>query len=173
LQHMVLVAIAAPLIAAGLAGRRFDPVVRHPGRFAAIPASLVELVVVWGWHAPALHDAARLHTALWAAEQSSFLAAGLYFWLAVVGGTPQRRFEHTGNAIIALVLTFSHMTLLGAILVVSRRPLYAHDHAGDAVDSQHLGGAVMLVIGGLVYIGTGLWLARRLVRRSWPRERSA
>lgn len=172
LQHMALVAGVAPLIAIGLAGRRVDPVVHHPRLFAAIPASLVELVVVWAWHAPALHEAARHHTGIWAAEQASFLAAGLYFWFAVLGGTLARRAGNAGASIVALVLTFSHMTLLGAILVMSRRPLYAHTHEGDAVSGQHLGGAIMLVIGGLVYIGAGLWLSRGLVN-PLPRERRA
>ena len=56
--HMIVVAIVAPLLAVGIAGSRLDPVEKAPALFAAIPASLVELVVVWAWHAPALHHAA-------------------------------------------------------------------------------------------------------------------
>src|SRR5690606_2274113 len=45
--HMGVVAVAAPLLALGVAGGRFDPVRRHPVLFAPIPASMVELAVVW------------------------------------------------------------------------------------------------------------------------------
>ena len=152
LGHMIIVAIASPLLALGLAGRPIDPVVRYPRWFAAIPASLLELVVVWLWHAPALHEAAR------------------HFWLAVVGGRPGPRLANAGSAIVALVLTFSHMTLLGAVLVLSPRSLYEHGNPAEAVAGQHLGGAIMLVVGGAVYIGAGLGLALGLVRHPLPRE---
>ena len=60
-----------------------------------------------------------------------------------------------------------HMTLLGALLALSPRPLYAH--AGEfngltALDDQHLGGAIMLLVGGISYLFGGLWLTVRLLR---------
>ena len=58
-MHMGVVAVAAPLLALGVAGTRFDPVRSAPRVFAPIPASVAELVVVWAWHAPALHHLAR------------------------------------------------------------------------------------------------------------------
>lgn len=173
LAHMALVAVVAPLVALAVRGRRFDPVVHYPRLFVAIPASLVELIAVWAWHAPSLHEAARHQLTMWAAEQASFLAAGLYFWFAVLGGTPQRRQANAGNAIIALVLTFSHMTLLGAIFVLAPRPLYLHGHAADTLVGQQLGGAIMLVLGGAVYIAAGLALGRSLLRTPIRRESRA
>jgi putative membrane protein len=50
-MHMTVVAVAAPLITLSLAGTRFDPVRGAPYLFPPIPASLVELIVVWAWHA--------------------------------------------------------------------------------------------------------------------------
>ena len=58
-MHMGVVAVAAPLVAFGLAGTRRDPAIRWPRLFSVVPASLAELVLVWGWHTPALHLAAR------------------------------------------------------------------------------------------------------------------
>src|SRR5687767_8403180 len=52
-MHMLVVAVATPLIALGVAGSRLDPVWRAPRIFSPVPASLVELIVVWAWHAPA------------------------------------------------------------------------------------------------------------------------
>jgi putative membrane protein len=37
--------------------------------------------------------------------------------------------------------------------------------ASTALDDQHLGGAIMLVVGGVSYLAGGLWLTARLVRR--------
>lgn len=162
-MHMAIVAMAAPLIALGIAGGRCDPVVRRAGLFAAIPASLIELIVVWLWHAPDLHEAARHRPVMFIAEQASFLGAGLYFWLSVLGGDASRRIAQTGSAVVGLALTFAHMTLLGALLALARRPLYSHGEPAIAIADQQLGGAIMLTIGGVVYIGAGVWMGRRLV----------
>ena len=54
-MHMTVVAVAAPLLVMGVAGSRWDPVRRAPAAFSPVVASMVELVFVWAWHAPALH----------------------------------------------------------------------------------------------------------------------
>lgn len=168
--HMGVVAVAAPLIAFGLAGGAWDPVRRWPRGFPPIPLSIAELLVVWGWHAPALHHAARHAAAGFLAEQSAFFLAGLLVWLSSVGGATEHRNERTGAGITALLLTSMHMTLLGALLALTPRPLYAHETAAGpgpvltALEDQHLGGAIMLVVGGASYLAGGLWLTARLVR---------
>ncbi len=53
--HMTVVAIAAPLIAMGISGRKYDPVIRFPWLFVALIACVGELIIVWMWHAPRLH----------------------------------------------------------------------------------------------------------------------
>jgi len=167
--HMTVVAIAAPLLAIGLAGSRFDPARRMPLAFAAIPASLVELVVVWVWHAPALHHAAATSTAAFAAEQASFLAAGLFFWRSVLAATgTQARIEN--NGLVALLLTFAHMTLLGALFALTPRPLYHTGLASQAaaLADQQLGGVLMLAVSACSYIAAGLWMASRILGRSEP-----
>jgi putative membrane protein len=166
--HLLVVAVAAPLLALGLAGSRVDPVRRRPRLAAPIPASLVDLAAVALWHAPALHDAARHHAGAYAAEQLSFLAAGLWLWLAVLGGDPQARRARAGTSVVALLLTFAHMTLIGALLSLTPRPLYAHAHAGAApLADQQIGGTIMLLSGG-VYIAAGLGLTVLLLRGVRP-----
>ena len=166
-MHMAVVAIAAPLIAIGVAGRRFDPVCRVPAMFAPIPASLVELAVVWAWHAPALHHAARHGSAIFVLEQGSFLAAGLLVWLSVFGGKARWRANRAAAGVVALLLTSMHMTLLGALLALAPRPLYLHQATLEAltpIQDQHLGGAIMLLVGGLSFLLGGLWLTAGLLR---------
>jgi putative membrane protein len=167
-MHMAVVAVAAPLIAMGLSTARFDPAVTSPRLFSPIPASIAELVVVWAWHTPALHHAARHQTWALVLEQSSFLAAGLLLWIAVLGGHSGLREPRRGAGVVALLFTSMHMTLLGALFALTPRPLYEHLADGPAGPSvladQHLGGAIMLLVGGAAYLIGGLSLTAALLR---------
>lgn len=164
--HMLIVAVVSPLLAIGVAGRRLDPVGRHPVFFAPIPAAIAELVIVWAWHAPSLHHFARHHTLGLILEQSMFLLAGVWVWLSAFGGTTSQRRSRAGAGVIGLLLTSMHMTFLGALLAMSPRLLYSHPHGSRGLPplfEQHLGGAIMLVVGGISYLVGGLWLTKRLV----------
>jgi putative membrane protein len=173
-MHMGVVAVAAPLLAFGVAGGRVDPVLRAPRLLSPIPASIVELVAVWAWHAPALHHVARGTTWGLVLEQGTFLASGLLVWASSVGGTPVERADRRAAGVVALLLTSMHMTLLGALLALPPRVLYEHagrhaHHGGPGglspLDDQHLGGAIMLLVGGVSYAAGGLWLVVDLLRR--------
>ncbi len=166
--HMGLVAVAAPLLALAIAGAHLDPVRKAPALFAPVPASLLELVVVWAWHAPALHHAARRDSLGFLTEQGLFLFSGLLVWLSAFGGDPANRGNRTGAGVAGLLLTSMHMTLLGALLALSPRPLYVH--AGEfpsltRLEDQHLGGAIMLLVGGISYLAGGLWLMVELLQK--------
>jgi putative membrane protein len=160
ITHMGVVALAAPMIALGVAGGRFDPVRRRPALFPPIPLSIVELLVVWAWHAPALHHGARHSMLPWWIEQGSFLVSGLMVWLSAFGGDAGDRSNRRAEGLVALLLTWMHMTLLGALLALAPRSLYG----GHDLDDQHLGGAIMLLAGGVAYLAGGLWLAIGLLR---------
>ena len=175
LMHMAVVAVAAPLLAMGVAGTRADPARRWPVLLASgaapVVASVVEFVVVWAWHAPALHHAARASTAVLLLEQGSFLVVGLALWLSAFGGDAARRRERAAAGIGGLLMTSMHMTLLGVLLALASRPLYVHGTHGamlpvglTPVQDQHLGGVLMLVFGGSAYLAGALWLLAGLLR---------
>ena len=202
-MHMGVVAVAAPLLALGMAGGRMDPVSWRPRWFHPVAASFAELVVVWGWHAPGLHHVARSGWMGLAAEQSMFLAAGLMVWLSAFGGEPAISVARDGvgagrraaAGVVGLLLTAMHMTLLGALLALAGRPIYHDSSRGDAagpgaevasvpewlpfagltpLQDQHLGGAIMLLVGGIAYLAGGLYLTARVLRASvWSRGRAA
>jgi putative membrane protein len=159
LMHMMVVAIAAPLVALGFAGLRHDPVRRHPALFTALPASLLELAVVWAWHTPVLHQLARTSLPFLVLEQGSFLLAGLLLWMACLGFAPEARASRSAAGVVGLLLTSVHMTLLGALLALAPRPLYGRTAHIDATDDQIIGG----IIGGIVYLIGGLGLMTRLL----------
>jgi putative membrane protein len=176
-MHMSVVAIAAPFIALGTGGTRLDPVRKWPALFPPVPLSIVELVIVWAYHTPALHRSARHGFGGLIAEQLTFLFAGLVLWISVLGGGASLRQERRGAGVAALLLTSMHMTLLGALLALTPRPLYAHEthmmqHLAPLED-QHLGGAIMLAAGGLSYLLGGLWLTTGLIRTAMPTGKEA
>ncbi|RWG46710.1 MAG: cytochrome c oxidase assembly protein [Mesorhizobium sp.] len=166
LAHMGVVAIAAPLMAIGIPLR---PKPDSNRAFTlALPASLVELIIVWSWHAPALRTLAQSSLFATAIEQAMFLAAGLFLWLTCL---PRRGSDITGNAAgaFALLLTSIHMTLLGALLALTPRPLYGTGEiscfgvALSAQQDQELGGVIMLLVGAAVYLAGGVTLFARLL----------
>ena len=166
--HMTVVGIAVPLIAAGLAPR-----LRGSGSLAwPIAISLLDFVVVWGWHVPALHHASRSEPLMLALEQLSFFGISLLVWLTALAAPA--RLESAMAGAMTLFFTSMHMTLLGALLALAPRPIYPHHHAAGWLEltplaDQQLGGVVMLAIGGVVYLAGGLVLMGRVLRQRLPR----
>jgi putative membrane protein len=128
----------------------------------------MELVVVWAWHAPVLHHVARHSVVGLVAEQSMFLVCGLFLWLAAFGGNSTIDKGRAAAGVIGLLLTMMHMVLLGALLALTPRPLYDHAESHSRLtplEDQHLGGAIMLVGGGVSNLIGGLTLTVRLLRQ--------
>lgn len=165
IAHMGVIAIAAPLIAIGL------PENWRPSRSmpAALPvvASIIELFAVWGWHAPAMRAVVEASTIATGAEQATFLVVGVLLWSTGFAAPGER--THAASGAAALLLTSIHMTLLGALLALSPRPLYGAGEVIcfgvvlDAGQDQHIGGVVMLLVGAVVYLAGGLTLVGRLL----------
>lgn len=162
LMHMGVVAGAAPLLALGLR-------IHLPGLLGApMLASLLDLVVIWAWHLPALHEAARLGGAAMVAEQGSFLAVGVFLWVSALDRAREPGAALAGAA--ALFFTSMHMTLLGVLLALAPLPLFHPGHGNESpfglspAQDAELGGVLMLAIGGTVYVLGGLALVARILR---------
>jgi putative membrane protein len=157
--HMGAVAVAAPALAFAIARHRTGN--RDGSGGAPLGWAMVEFVVVWAWHAPAVRALADAHAAVALVEQAMFLGVGIALWRAALA--------HPAAGVAALLLTSMHMTLLGALIGLAPRPLYAmmamHPVPGlDALADQQLGGVVMLVVGGAAYCLGGLALLGTLLR---------
>src|SRR5690606_27816267 len=162
------VGIGAPLVAVGVALRTPPTVAARIAPAAAAVLSVLDLAVVWGWHAPALHHAARSEPAILAVEQASFALVTLGLWFTAFAGPALA-------GALALFVTSMHMPLRGALLGLAGRTVYPghhHDGAGpfglSALADQQLGGAVMLGVGGVVYLVAGLVLIARFLWRPAP-----
>ena len=162
--HLGVAVVAAPMIAIGLARARLGVDLERP-LLLALAASALEMVVVWGWHVPALHEAAALDDRFFVAQQGSFLLAGVFIWLVSFSGGSRAA---CGIGMLAMLLTFMHMAMLGVLLSLAPQLLYAPElclgaFGLDQLDDQRLGGALMAVGGGLPYLLGGIVLAYRFI----------
>jgi putative membrane protein len=160
-MHVSVVALAAPLLARGIAGTVLDPTSRWPLLGSALTVSLLDLLVIWTWHLPALHHLSRHHSVAMMIEQGLFLACSLLLWLSA---SSSRALAGVG----ALLMTSMHMTLLGALLTLSPRLLYGHaqDDLTAALNDQQIGGLLMLFGAGTSYLlGAAVLMMSLLSRR--------
>ena len=107
---------------------------------------------MWGWHIPALYNGINGSAGLHALMPLTFFGAGLLFWAGII----RARGSKPGVALFWLFMTVMHSGLLGALLTFTPTPLY-----GTEIADQHLGGAVMWVMGTLIYAAAGLMVAAR------------
>ncbi|WP_407067683.1 cytochrome c oxidase assembly protein [Marilutibacter alkalisoli] len=188
-QHMLLLALAPPLLLAGrpmaavaaalpprwskALHRALLPLAPGFGRTLAL-ATFANVAVMWGWHAPAaLALVMRSGPAHWVMH-GSFLLAGLWLWALLW----QRIRDDVAGALsgaIAIVVVMMQMGFLGALLTFSQRivyPVYA-DRATElgiaAFDDQQLAGLIMWVPSCLPYLAGALWLLARELRRMGKR----
>src|SRR5438045_4967397 len=90
-QHVLLISVAAPLLAAGrpMAVARvmwpWPPPAWRLGRWATVVAAAgIQVVTLLVWHIPALYEAALAHDAIHGAEHVTLLATAVALWLALV-----------------------------------------------------------------------------------------
>jgi putative membrane protein len=161
--HLLLMNAVAPLVALAVRSDAHSPLPRLASGRALVGASMLQLVLLWGWHAPpALAIALRI-PAVHAAMQMSCFAAALWFWLAILADRSAMRWR----ALFALLITGKLFCLLGALLVFAPRLLYgdvaAHGLpvAGHdaALADQHLAGLLMLAVCPLTYVLAGVVIA--------------
>lgn len=167
-HHMLMIAVAAPLLVAGGATLLVRPErADRPPRLPLTAAAGLHAVLLWGWHAPAAYAWALWHPALYWVMELSLLLSALVFWDAL-----WRRREDLPAVLVTLVAFMAQMGLLAAILTFAPEPLYAYHlptTAGWALtplEDQQLAGLIMWGPGSLPYAVAGLvalgsWFERR------------
>ncbi|WP_166802456.1 cytochrome c oxidase assembly protein [Microvirga pakistanensis] len=183
-QHILLIAVAPPLLVLGkpevawlwaLPPTWRRGVARHgPLRFMLailspcarpIPAALIHMATLWVWHSPMLFDAAVASDGLHWLEHVLFFGTALLFWRAIIKAHSGR--EAAAAALIACFITLLQSGLLSALLSFAREALY---HAPDttdwgltALEDQQLAGAIMSLPMCALYLAAGLIMALRLL----------
>lgn len=146
-----------------------------------LTAWMIHAAALWVWHAPLLFQATLKSDLVHTLQHVCFLGSALLFWWALVHG-PQGLMGY-GAAVLYLFTTSVHSGLLGALITFTGTVLYpAYNKTTaswglTALEDQQLGGLIMWVPAGLVYIVAGLALCagwmRESERRVLKRERSA
>ena len=181
-QHLVIfyvvglcVLLARPFdLYARLAGKRavagFVRATRPLHHLASPPVALTLFIAtLWATHFSPLYELSLEHEWIHACEHLLYLAAGLVFWMPVVGPPPLRPLAYPAR-MLYLVLALPQGALLGMVIASARRPLYAHYAAAApspsaALSDQGNAAAVMWILGGLVVfaallITLALWARR-------------
>ncbi len=151
-QHIVLMNVLAPLLA--LAMQRL-----MPGWWARflVAASLVQLSLLWFWHAPFVLPQAMHSPLLGTAMQATLFAGALWFWGAVIGAAGAGAWR----PIVALLMTSKLFCLLGVLLTFAPRTLYASPAHVGTLDDQQLAGLLMLIACPATYLLAAVILAGR------------
>jgi putative membrane protein len=199
-QHEVLMLLAAPLLvlsrplvpylwalparmrsSVGAVGKKRG--VRVVWRTLTNPlvAWAIHAVALWLWHAPVLFQATLRSDFVHTLQHLSFLGSALLFWWALIHS--RRGVMSYGAAVLYMFTTSVHSGVLGALLTFAHTvwyPAYATTTGSwglTPLEDQQLGGLIMWVPAGLVYIVAGLalmvgWM-RESERRVQRREQRA
>ena len=133
-------------------------------------ATVLQLVLLWMWHAPPAFDAAMGDPTVMGAMHLSLLASACWFWLSVFSVDD----EHRWQAIAAILVTGKLFCLLGALIAFSPRALYQVACVSDAcraapaafgLADQQMAGSMMLIACPLSYVLIGTVVAARWLMR--------
>src|SRR4051812_37488267 len=188
-QHEVLMLVAAPLM---VLGRPMAAFLRAlPAEWAGglarasngftwqrvwssisnpLAAWTIHAVALWMWHIPTLFEATLHNDFVHALQHASFLLSALLFWWAVMHG--QHRAVGYGMAVLYMFTTAMHSGLLGAMITLANNLLYpGYQHTTQAwgltpIQDQQVGGLIMWIPAGLVYVVAALALCAAWLRES-------
>jgi putative membrane protein len=182
LQHVVLMLVAAPLLTLGrplvallwalpphwrarVGGvGRAAPVRRAwPAISSPLGAWTLHAAALWIWHAPALYEATLHSELVHLAQHFCFFGSALLFWWAAFE-LGRRTHTRQGIGVVYIFTTAVHSSVLGALLTFSLvlwYPAYEPFTTAwglTALEDQQLGGLIMWVPAGVVYLFAALAL---------------
>jgi len=166
-QHLVLVALAPPLLVVGLP--------RHLLLRFCIPGIGMTAVIygamIWAWHVPPLYTASLVSEPVHLLLYATLLLASLAFWINVRISVSTSD-GSAASAIIALLVTLIHTGMLGALLSFSTALWYPIMELGAVtwgltpLEDQQLAGLIMWVPMGGIYLVAALAVVGAALARS-------
>uniref|UniRef100_Q01RA2 Cytochrome c oxidase assembly protein n=1 Tax=Solibacter usitatus (strain Ellin6076) TaxID=234267 RepID=Q01RA2_SOLUE len=128
----------------------------------------IHAAALWLWHIPRFFQATLESDWVHSAQHVSFLGSALLFWWSLFYAHGRARY---GASVLYLFTTAVHTSILGALLTFASTawyPAYAATTSAwglTALEDQQVGGLIMWIPAGLVYLIAGLALLA-----SWLRE---
>jgi putative membrane protein len=188
LQHLFLMAVAAPLLVIGypelvmlwvLPPRARQAVGHWPQRNSVVGALwraswtplliwVVHALAVWVWHLPVLYEMALYDPLVHDIEHLTFFLAAFLFWRVAIDPRSSLRLN-PGLGVLYLFTTSLHASALGALMTLSPHPWYSVYIGRTEVwnltplEDQQLAGLIMWMPGCTVYalaavVLLGFWL---------------
>ena len=155
-QHLLLIGVAAPLLAASGVAIPIPPLAGW--------ATFIAVFLFWHW--PAAFGWAATHHLGAPLEMGSILTAALCFWSGVLGRGPLN-----DGARALLVMTAAVLTdLPGVVMLFAPRAICVmpHENAArfglTALEDQQIAGLLMWVPANLVFFSIATWLFARWMR---------
>jgi cytochrome c oxidase assembly factor CtaG/cytochrome c2 len=191
-QHLLLIMICAPLFAAARPARLIFRILPLSARVwlascfrwrsARLLSFLFSPIAIWlyfigvfaVWHIPGLYARALDDEATHIAEHLSFFLAAFGFWSVAFGHYPARPLS-PGARLLYVAFAAVASALPGALITIAPRPLYAAHRIGATsfgftpLEDQQLGGLVMWIPGGFLYMGVVLGLLLLCLRAAESR----
>lgn len=132
----------------------------------------IYVVTLWGWHHPAVYQAALRSDLVHDLEHLSFFGVSLLFWCPVINPAP-RPHGHIayGWRLLYVALAAAQNTILAALLSLTERVLYPYYQGAprlwelSAIDDQAIGGVVMWISGAMMYLVALFVLAMCLLHK--------
>jgi putative membrane protein len=187
-QHELLMVLAAPLLVLSrpmvpmlwgcpLEWRRTigswskHDALQRPWQFFTQPMTAwwVHAAALWLWHIPSLFEATLRSNAIHAAQHVSFFGSALLFWWSLLYAHGRTSY---GASVLYLFTTAVHTSILGALLTFAQSPWYPAYRPSTAawglapLEDQQLGGLIMWIPAGLIYLIVGLGLFALWIRES-------
>jgi putative membrane protein len=188
-QHELLMLVAAPLLVLGRPEivflwalppswrkvvanwMNFSPA-QFTGHIVSSPSAawMLHAMALWAWHVPLLFDASVHNEWVHTLQHSSFLGTAVIFWRALVSTHLGQRIYSQG--LLFIFTTAVHSSILGALLTFAPRPWYSvYGHTTmvfglTPLEDQQLGGLIMWIPAGTIYIIAGLALFAAWIRNS-------
>ena len=158
-QHVILVALAPPLLLLGLRPVGwFPPALRRPGIVSGLYAA-----AIWLSHLRPVYEAALTDPVIHVAVTVLLLAAALIFWHALIGTA------ESGGSLMLAFGALIQTGVLGALLTFAPVPWYplfdtrALAWGLTPLEDQQLAGLIMWIPMGSLYLAAALIVLARLL----------
>jgi putative membrane protein len=165
-QHLLLVFAMPPLLLYGTPGWMLSPLLRHPlvqglGRRVTRPSgafATFNLVLV-AWHLPPLYNLAMEHHGVHIVQHLMIMVVAVILWWPVLSPSPELPRAPYPVQMLYLFVVGLPMVVVAIFITMAESVLYPYYVAAPRVwepltphIDQHLGGLIMWIPGGLVFL---------------------
>jgi putative membrane protein len=164
-QHLLLTMLMPPLMIVGVPGWMLRPLIQRPviGAIARRLTKPVVCFVVFNltialWHLPVFYNAAMDNHNIHILEHLMFMAAAVLMWWPLTSQLPELpRLSYPGQMLYSFLMTLP-MSIVAVYITMADTILYPAYSAAPRIsflspaDDQMLGGLIMWVPGGVIFM---------------------